>query len=446
MVKTFQKLIGYYVLQKNRIHRLLIEGSWILTGQVITVLGSLVLVRVLTEYLDPEEYGQLALGLTVATLVNQVIIGGFIAGIGRFYSIAVEKRDFWGYLQASCQTLAIGAVFVVSLGVILSGILVAAHIQDWLWLVVAALVFSLFSGINSALSAIQNAARQRAIVALHGGMDAWLKIGLALGIMLWLGKNSTVVISGYALSTIIVTLSQLFFLKRLIGIHSKTDYQETKDDWVKRIFVFGRPMMVAGLFNWGYYASQRWALELFASTDEVGKFYALTQIAYTPTALAGSLIMTFITPIIYARVGDPGNYVRVIAARNLIFKIAGVGLGMSLLGASIVSFYHEWIFGILVAQQYRDASPYMPLIFLAAGILQTSHCMSIYIAAQNKTYLFIWLGVICNSIIILSNLYFTSVFGMAGLIISMVGGATFHLVWMLCIAKISSAALLNSSN
>ena len=50
----------------SRIKRLAKEGGWILAGQIATVLGSLMLVRVLTEHLDPVQYGQLALGLTVA--------------------------------------------------------------------------------------------------------------------------------------------------------------------------------------------------------------------------------------------------------------------------------------------------------------------------------------------------------------------------------------------
>ncbi len=57
---------------------------------------------------------------------------------------------------------------------------------QWLGLVLATLLFSLLSSYNSAVSGIQGAARQRAIVALHGGLNAWLKILLALAMMLWL--------------------------------------------------------------------------------------------------------------------------------------------------------------------------------------------------------------------------------------------------------------------
>jgi len=85
------------VIRSERFRRLSKEGFWIVIGQVATVLSALALVRVLTEYLEPAQYGQLALGLTVAGLVNQVVMGGVTAGIGRFYSIAAEKNDLPGY-------------------------------------------------------------------------------------------------------------------------------------------------------------------------------------------------------------------------------------------------------------------------------------------------------------------------------------------------------------
>ncbi len=41
--------------------RLAKEVVWVIFGQVATVTGSLVLVRTLTEYLPPAEYGEIAL-------------------------------------------------------------------------------------------------------------------------------------------------------------------------------------------------------------------------------------------------------------------------------------------------------------------------------------------------------------------------------------------------
>ena len=62
------------------------------------MIGALVLVRVLTEHLTPEQYGQLALVLTVAGMVNGSVMGVAATGIVRFYSIALEKQDLGGYM------------------------------------------------------------------------------------------------------------------------------------------------------------------------------------------------------------------------------------------------------------------------------------------------------------------------------------------------------------
>ena len=51
------------------------EFTWIVLGQAATMLGALVGVRILTGLLAPAEYGQLALGMTAATLIQSVVLG-----------------------------------------------------------------------------------------------------------------------------------------------------------------------------------------------------------------------------------------------------------------------------------------------------------------------------------------------------------------------------------
>ena len=69
------------------------EGAWILAGQIVTVIAALTLVRAVTGVLPPAAYGEVALGMTVATLVNQLITGCIANGISRYWSIADERGD-----------------------------------------------------------------------------------------------------------------------------------------------------------------------------------------------------------------------------------------------------------------------------------------------------------------------------------------------------------------
>lgn len=412
-----------------RLKRLAKEISWIVVGQIMSVIASLVLVRVLTEHLDPTQYGQLALGLTVAGLVNQVAMGGITAGIGRFYSIAAEKQDLHGYLRASRRLMIYGTAAVLFIGLILMGGLLWLRFTHWLSLAVAALVFSVVSAYNGSFSAIQNAARQRAVVAFHGGLDGWLKILLAVGVMLWLGNSSTAVVIGYACSSLVVTGSQFIFLRRLIKRPNKPD--TNINQWLHQMLIYSWPMAAGGFFNWGYYASQRWALELFTSSGDVGNFYALTQISYTPISMSAGMLLSFLTPILFARAGGVSENDRLRDTQQVIIRIALIGFGFTLLIAGISYFIHDFVFQWLVATEYRQMSVYMPYVILAAGILSVSQALAVIIAVENQTSRFLPLAIIGNGGIAALNFYLTYRWSMEGLIASMVLGAIIHCTWML---------------
>lgn len=422
----------------SRFKRLAKEGSWIVIGQIASVLGALVLVRVLTGRLDPAQYGQLALGLTVAGLVNQVVMGGITSGIGRFYSIAAEKKDLSGYLCASQRLMVYATLAVVAIGLALMIGLLWLGYSQWMGLAAAALVFSVISGFNSALSGIQNAARQRAIVAFHGGMNVWLNILLAVGVMLWLGASSTAVVIGYTFSSLLVTGSQLLFLRRTIP-HQHAQ-SANHQPWMSPMWAYSWPMVAGGLFNWGYYASQRWALELFATTGEVGQFYALTQIADTPISMAGAMFLSFLIPILFARVGNAKDHDKLSNMHRLVMRITTIGLGFTITMVIVSYFAHDLIFRLMVASEYRGLSVYMPYVVLAAGILQVSMTMGSIVLTRNRTSDILPLAIWGQLYISAQNFLSVYCFGILGLIISMNIGAMLHLAWMSVIVSKQKAA------
>ena len=161
-------------------------------GQALAVLGSLVGVRLLTELLDPAAYGELALGMTVAALVNQTIFGPLGNGVTRFYAPAVEKGDLGSYLNAVRRSVlsSTGIVIIMTL-LTVAGLLITRR-TEWIAIATAAFIFAILSGYNSIISGIQNAARQRSIVALHQGMESWARYLVAAGLIVLLGATSSV--------------------------------------------------------------------------------------------------------------------------------------------------------------------------------------------------------------------------------------------------------------
>ena len=85
--------------------RLAAESSQVLLGHALAIVGSLMLLRALSQQLPPAGYGVLALGLTGSLLFSQAISGGTTAAIGRYFSAAQEAQALLPYGCASLQLL-----------------------------------------------------------------------------------------------------------------------------------------------------------------------------------------------------------------------------------------------------------------------------------------------------------------------------------------------------
>lgn len=399
-----------------RIRRLAGEGAWIVAGQIAVVAGALVLVRVLTECLDPVQYGQLALGLTVAGLVNQVVMGGVGNGIGRFYAIAAERQDLGGYLRASRQLMLYATLAVLVVGLALMGGLRVLGYSQWMGLAAAALVFSVLSGYNSTLSGLQNAARQRAVVAFHSGLDAWLKILLALGVLHWLDSSSTAVVTGYALSVLLVTGSQCIFLRRLIPPQSKPNGDSYQ--WILQMWAYSWPFSTWGIFTWVQQSSDRWALEAFATTHDVGLYAVLVQLGYTPIVMATGLAISFLGPILYQRLGDAKDHVRNARVHWLAWRITFFCLALTLIAFMLALGLHDWIFRVLVASDYRGVSYLLPWMVLAGGIFAAGQILALKMMSELRSTPMIGAKIGTAILGVLFSICGASVVGVTGIIVA----------------------------
>lgn len=412
----------------SRFKRLAKEGSWIVIGQIATVAGALALVRVVTAYLDPAQYGQLALGITVAGLINQVVMGGIGGAIGRFYSIAAAKQDLDGYLHATRHLLTYATAVVIAIGLMqVAGLFLLGYSQ-WIGLAVAALIFSVLSGYNSALSSIQNAARQRAVVAFHSGLDAWLKLGLVVGAVLWLGSSSTAVVVGYACSSLLITFSQLIFLRR--AIRPQPMHTPNHQQWMHQMWAYSLPFTTWGTFTWMQQVSDRWALQTFASTAEVGQYAVLFQLGFTPIALITGLAMSFLGPILYQRSGDATDITRNANVHQLGWRMTHLSLLLTVFGFAITFATHEWFFRFLVAPEYRAASYLLPWVVLAGGFFAAGQMLSLKLMSEMKSASMTAAKITTALIGLLFNLIGAALAGTTGVVGAQVAFSAIYFVWM----------------
>jgi O-antigen/teichoic acid export membrane protein len=424
-------------LGKAQIHRLGWEGFWVVFGQAIAVVGALVGVRVLTELLPPEVYGELALAMTGATLLNQVVFGPISNGASRFYAVAQEAGDIPTYFLAVKRLVLVATGWVMAGAISVAAFLFLTGYVCWLGLLLAALGFALLSGYNGILDAVQNAARKRTIVAWHQGLAAWGRFLVAAGVIVLLGASSTAAMVGYAIAAMVVLASQSWFLIRSVRVFRGQLLWEgsTSASWLSQMVAYGWPFAAGAVFNWLYYASRSWALALFSTTTSVGQFQALTQVAYTPVSMAGQTLLSFLIPILFARAGDGRDRTRVRKTLRLVTWVAAAVVGLTMAAAVASFFLHKAVFQVMVAAEYHSASLYMPYMVMSAGLLQASIILSSILMVAKLTRALLASDMVGNCSIAVLNLFSSKWWGIDGLIGAALVGSFLHLAWKLLIVS-----------
>lgn len=420
-------------LRSERFRHLSKEGFWVILGQVLAVVGSLVGVRVLTGLLDPKSYGELALGLTVAMLVNQVVLGPLGNGITRFYAPAAEKGDLGGYLNSARRLMlsATGVVFFMSMFTIFSLLIIRR--VEWIGIAVTAFIFAVFSGYNAILSGVQNAARQRAIVALHQGVEPWARFLVVAALIVFFGAMSTIAMIGYASAAALVLGSQYVFFQKKISA-SKVENCE-KIDWAKQIWDFSLPFSIFGMFTWLQIGSDRWALQLFTTTSDVGRYAALFQLGYYPMSLASGMVVQFFCPIFYQRAGDASDSERNVRVSKLIWRLSNFILGTTGFVFLIAFLFHVPIFRIFVAKQYGTVSYLLPWMLLAGGMFAAGQTITLNLMSQMRTRAMMTAKITMALLGVLFNIMGAYLFGIKGIVLASVLFSALYFLWMVALAK-----------
>lgn len=427
---------GLQTRDRTRVTRILKEGGWILAGQALSVFASLVFVKVLTQRLEPAQYGQLALGLTLGTLTCQVSMSGVMPGIVRYYTIAVEKGDVRGYIKASSRTMGYGTLATLTLGLlVLIGAAVSRH-TDWLGLIALAIVYTQLSNYNTTLSSIQNAARQRATVALHGAAEPWLRMALVLLVFIAFGRTATSAVLGYTLAMLLILTSQVLFLRRLLPSEERP-----RDDvpipWGTRMWSYSKPYTLFNFFTWAQASSDRWALKAFSSTQDVGLFSVVMSLGYSPVAMAIGPVTALIGPVFFQRSGDAADSERNAGVHRMSWQLTVFCLALTLVVFLIALVTHRWIFSLLTAPEYRQVSYLLPWVLLAGGLFAASQTIGLKLQSDLNTKALLIPKIVTSIVGVTLNLLGAYYGGVQGIVVAAVLFSALHFAW---IAKLAMRA------
>lgn len=430
-------MIGPAEPLKRKYWKYLGEGSWVVAGQLTAFLFGLLGVRILTGILGPESYGRLALGMTMTALTNQVIFGPLGAGAARFYAASIEQKDLDGFWAAIGRFRRRSLLFLLAGTLGIAVVLAAIGQETDIPYLFAVALLSMLSGVQGVFTSVLGAARKRRSVAAFQSADALLRVVGAYAFLTIGGASSSLAIAGFAFSSAVVITLQNRLMPKIFGTPS-AESSGVKSDWLAQIWEYIWPLALSGVLSWGFHASQRWALEVFSTTKDVGYFAAVSQVGYTPIIMAGGAFSSLLVPILFQRSGDGSDPERAAATIRVVKQVA-VGAATIVAFATIAGFaLHKELFELLVAKDFWHVSHYLPYSILAAGIYQISLILSQALLVRRRTRDFLGLNTIGNGTVALASFFLASWHGLNGIFVALVFGSTLHLLWMLLLLRRAS--------
>jgi O-antigen/teichoic acid export membrane protein len=299
------------MIVKKRMLNLAKEGYWIIISQLFSIVGSFYYIKLITNKLEPSLYGTVALILSISIFFSQVIYGGVGSAVSRFFSIAENQSDLRRYFESSKKIVLRLSIFLILFGGIPVIILLTIGYRNLFILTIFTLFISIINGLISILSNFQNAARDRVVVAINNGLGVVLKIGIAIFLFNLFGANEMTLVFSLLLASSITLFSQLFFLrKKLKSLLQIDNSSKSVYNWHKQIWTYARSVILWSGFMALYQLSDKWALEYYNSSKEVGVYNVFFQLGYGPTLLVMSNLLAFISPVIYQRAGDGKDQVK----------------------------------------------------------------------------------------------------------------------------------------
>ena len=412
MIKKYNTLLKYSK-----------EILFVLFGQISVVVGSIVGLKVLTTYLNPAEFGEITLSLTITVFINQLIFGPLTNSVTRYYAKAQKRKSLKNYFQSIFDLSTKSGVLILILCLISLITLVIFKQNKLILIVLITLSYSFIIGLNSMLNGVQTAARNRSIVAISQGSVVWLRFIFGIILFLFIFRSTSFVLLGYLIASIIVLIFQLkSFVNRnapLQDFSINLKLKET-DVWQKRLLNYSLPFTYWGLFTWALLSSDKWALQFFGSLKEVGLYSALYQFGFGPLLLLNSFLDQFIAPLVFERISKNSNNREM---RKIVFwfvfKISGIVLSLMVLVSSVLFVFHDSVFSLFVGKNYVISAYLLPYIWLAGTFFCTGQLMTIYIYAIKTSKALLNIKIF-NSILGISlNFLGACYFGINGIIIAL---------------------------
>lgn len=410
--------------------KLIKSGIVILFGQIVIAISGLIMVRVLTEKLSPSEYGLLTLGISFSLFANQILFGPLGAGLVRFYTSAKENKEENELISSIINLVKYFLIVFFVLSVIPEVILLYLNSLRWSVLIFLGIIFSFVVGINSLLNGIFLAENSQKTLTLFQVVEPISRLLISLFLIYQYKPTAEYVLIGFLVGTLLISFFQIKKIRECYSENNANKKYKIKK-WEEKIFKYGLPYAIWGLFTAAQLASDRWVLNFTQGQNEVGLYTTLYQIGYVPVTMLIGIIGQIMTPYLFEKAGDGTEVEKNKEVNKVTIEVVKVCIFITFALVFFGFLLSDVVYKIFVSEQYFSVSGYLPIIIFAAGVFASAQVASLALQSGPNSNPLILIKITCALLGILLNYVFGKYFSILGILISLSIISVFYLVWIL---------------
>jgi len=390
--------------------RILAEGAWVTFGQAGSALGTLIGIRLLTEFLPPGVFGAVSLLIGVVALGVGTIGTPLMQATLRFYPDLVARNEVHTLRHTIvCRLRRTG---FLSIAVLLLGYVAYSLVQNAsVW--VAFLLTGLFvADIARQLeTTLFNAARRQQPFALWAVAEAWARPLLAVVFVVLLGATTFSVLFGYLAGSLGILLVVFYTVNREGIVPNDVTIQSSKE-LERTVWQYALPIVPLALIGWTSGLGDRYIIGAMLGLEEVGVYSAVYGLVSRPFLMIGRIVELTLRPF-YHNAVSANNHKLSRETFNTWLKFL---LPACLVSFMVVLLWHKCIATLFLGERYRSGANLMPWIAFGHCLLVLSHAFARVCYAQGKTRLVLLVelsGSICSIGLGIFAIYFWGLIGAA---------------------------------
>lgn len=355
-------------LLKSRILR---EGGWVATGQILSAIAALASIRIITELLSPTEFGRLTLLVGAAALAHGLVSTPRLQAVVRYYP-DWRKDGRLDLLRTTAKQLI--KSLVIPTAIILSiGGAITSNVFEQAWyagVLIAALVL-VDAGRAFELTFLIAARRQRHAAIIQIG-EAWSRPILAIVVVIIAGRTAEAALLGYAVGSALVLLIiyRHVLLEGEVPVTSaqKAYLSDRNTELANNIRRYALPLTPLAVFGWFGGMGDRYVIAAILNLSDVGLYAAAYGVASRPFLMLAAVIEQTARPVVQEAIAQGEAIKTQSTKRQMIVS----SVGGSAIGVLCFFALDRLVASILLAEEYRSAAGLMPWIALGYAFLTIS--------------------------------------------------------------------------